>query len=133
MQSLDYFLSHFQIVILSLNNCSGYGPKCSFQHHGTRRLSYVTNFGMKGRNVCTMNCCLHRKGEFQGKAQSALRLPYIILSTRFRKWLQRCAAIWQNRFTHASVPVIFQASTKCKAVAFAQNSTEDQKYRVHIK
>lgn len=47
--------------ILNMSNCSGYSPKCSFQHRGTRLLSYVTNFGMKGRKVCTMNYYLQRK------------------------------------------------------------------------
>lgn len=55
MHSLDYILSQFQTVILSINNCSGCTPKFSFQHQGTKPLSYMTNFIMKGRRVYTAN------------------------------------------------------------------------------
>lgn len=47
--------------ILNMSNCSGYSSECSFQHCGNKTLNYMTNFGMKGRKVCTINYYLHRK------------------------------------------------------------------------
>lgn len=93
--------------ILSISNCSGYSPKCSFQHCRMRLLSYMTDFVKEGRKVCTMNYYLHRKYIFSGK----LKEPedcFRSCPAQDSRNLQGEAATWQSWPRHAAVPILFE-------------------------
>lgn len=99
--------------ILSISNCSGYSPKCFFQHCGIRLLSYVTDIDMEGRKVCTMNYYLHRKYIFSGKLKESEDCFRSRLAHDSRN-LQGEAATQQSWPRHAAVPILFEWAQNTK-------------------
>lgn len=112
--SLDYILSQFQTVILSINNCSGCTPKFSCHHHSAvwqasswraeefiQQMVSLKRFLLEGSDglKIVLHHSHYRTLELNAEVSSCLVKPSDVCISSY----------------------YFSVNTKCKAVAFALN------------